>query len=708
MTGGSFFAELRKRKVLQVAAIYVAVAWGVVEVVVTVTEQLFLPQWISTLAVIGFVVGFPVAMFLAWTFDITSDGIQRTEIKSRRGTASIALSIILIIAGTAGLFFLIRPDLQPPDSSVESVEIVPNSIAVLPFENTGQDLDDAYLSEGLSDELRDQLSRVTGLRVAARSSSVAAREQRLDALAISTRLRVANLVEGSLRRQGNTLRISVQLIEGKSGLSLWSETFSRSPRELLTVQEMIAERIAREILPDGGTIVVKPATSSASANELLLLARHYEQQVLDRVNTDEQSLVKAIDLYRQATEADPGSALAHSRLAGALLYLGDLDAAAGPAHRAMDLDPNLSEVQNTMGQYYWAQGLPDAGPAYTRAIELNPYNPDALHNYAQWHWNHKDRGGRPDLLRRAVEVDRLSISRHAALGGYLAAEGFVDETLDLIRDVRELFDNDQSGKKVEAYRLIGSLLELIGRVDESIAWTLKARDIEPDNSDHIGRLAELYAIIGDFESALELEPDSGIGLLFHMRRYPALIDTAADVMIEEPNDIYVRYLLAFGYNSVGKFADALYVLSTTGQPETLQRGYVRSAADVEGYYTLINALEGTGSEETKSYAVKLAESNHGANQGKGSNWWYHFHNACGLAIIGRKDEALESVARIAGSPQLPWDAFLRDAVCMKKLAGEPVYIDMLELVDKRRAQLREGLPATLEEFGVSLRPVSSE
>ena len=100
MKDGSFFSELRERKVPQAAAIYVAVAWGVTEIAVTVVEQLFLPQWVATLAVIGFVVGFPVAMFLAWTFDITSEGIQRIEIKSRRGQASIALAMVLLVAGT--------------------------------------------------------------------------------------------------------------------------------------------------------------------------------------------------------------------------------------------------------------------------------------------------------------------------------------------------------------------------------------------------------------------------------------------------------------------------------------------------------------------------------------------------------------------------------------------------------------------------------
>ncbi|MFB3078830.1 MAG: hypothetical protein ACE1Y4_12585, partial [Lysobacterales bacterium] len=109
MADNSFFTELLQRKVIHVAAIYVAVAWGVTEIVVTVVQQLFLPAWVSTLAVIGFIVGFPVAMFLAWTFDISSEGIQRTTVSSRRGKASIVASMFLLILSTAGLFFLITP-----------------------------------------------------------------------------------------------------------------------------------------------------------------------------------------------------------------------------------------------------------------------------------------------------------------------------------------------------------------------------------------------------------------------------------------------------------------------------------------------------------------------------------------------------------------------------------------------------------------------
>ena len=279
----SFFAELRKRKVLQAAAIYGAVAWGVTEVAVTVVEQLYLPPWIATLAVIFFVVGFPVAMFLSWTFDFTSEGIQRTDIKSKRGTTSIVASMALLLAGTAGLFFLIKPGLQQsgPDSMEAAVML--NSVAVLPFSNAGGDPGDSYLVTGLSDELRDQLSGVSGLLIAARSSSVAAADRKLDARSMARELRVANWVEGSLRRQGNLVMVSVQLIDSSSGLAIWSETFDRGPQELLNVQQEIVEAVVRRVLPEAPVAMAEPVTRDPAANDLILQARHLEQQVRGRV-----------------------------------------------------------------------------------------------------------------------------------------------------------------------------------------------------------------------------------------------------------------------------------------------------------------------------------------------------------------------------------------------------------------------------------------
>jgi len=153
MSDYSLFAELKKRKVVQVAAIYGVVAWGVTEIVVTIVEQLFLPTWVSTLAVIAFVVGFPIAMFLSWTFDITPDGIQRTSITSRRGKASIIGAVSLLIVCTAGLFVLIKPSTQGP----QFADAIPNSIAVLPFENVGGNADDLEVRPRHDEDLAERI-----------------------------------------------------------------------------------------------------------------------------------------------------------------------------------------------------------------------------------------------------------------------------------------------------------------------------------------------------------------------------------------------------------------------------------------------------------------------------------------------------------------------------------------------------------------------
>jgi TolB-like protein/Flp pilus assembly protein TadD len=693
MPDDSLFSELRKRKVVQAAAIYGAVAWGVTEVVVTVTDQLFLPRWVSTVAVLGFVVGFPLAMFLAWTFDLTSEGIQRTAVTSRRGRASIAFSLVLLVAGTAGLFFLISPSLPKAETSERVYEAPANSVAVLPFENAGKDPDDVYLGESLSDEVRDQLGRVRGLRIAARSSSVSARALGDNIRSRAMKLGVARLVEGSLRRQGQRLRISVQLIDGFSGLVIWTDTFERGPNELLALQQEIVDNVIQLMLPDAGRVEAEPATRDASANELMLLARYYEEQVRSRVVVDTDTLLNAVQLYRDAVELDPESALAHSRLAGALLFLGDLEAAEAPIFRALSLNSELSEVQQTLGLYYFARGMPEANTAFRRAVELNPNNADALANYAFGLWVQGIEENVVELYRRALELDPLSLSRYGALGGMLGQQGRSEEVLDVIGRIEAVFDD------VSSYRVISRLLEMIGRIDEAIAWAIRARDLEPDNEDHVLWLAELYTIIGDSETARNLAPDPSIGLLYVMRRYEELIEVAEYAVIERPEDVDVRYLLAFALTAVGDYESAIWVLSSTGLPETVMT-LPRSPMDWNGYMTLMNATFAQGEQNV---AEGLADwyfnyPTHPRNPDWTVDTWW----ACSLLILGREDEALENLERIRTSPRLALEAVIEDMPCLRQLAEKPEFQAVKERLGERRKELRDQLPSTLAEFGVTL------
>jgi TolB-like protein/Flp pilus assembly protein TadD len=689
----SFFKELQRRKVVQAAAIYGAVAWGVTEIVVTVTEQLFLPQWLSTLAVIGFVVGFPVAMFLSWTFDITSDGIQRTAVSSRRGKASIVLSMVLLVAGTAGLFLLIKPSLDGRAPAGQPLAATPGSVAVLPFDYSGPNPDDSYLGPGLSDELRDQLGRVEGLQIAARSSSIAAVDQGVDARTMALTLGVAHLLEGNMRRQGNVLRVSVQLIDGASGLAVWQETFDRGRRELLNVQQDIAQAILDELLPDSNIKIGPPITQSATANEKMLLARHYEQQVREQENVDPELLERAVQLYREATELDPESALAHARLADALVFYGDIDSAEAPAYRALELNPRLAEAHSTYGTLLFARGRPNMGEPLARAVELNPNLPDALARYAFWHWFNVGTDGVADLYERALKLDPLNLSRYAALGWFLAQNDDYDGAREIIQQIRSLFDTPES------YQAIAHLYDLVGDVDHSIAWTIKALNADPDNSLLVAKLAEYFVDIGDFETAEKLTPDLGPGLLFKMRRYDEYIDKAEELLWDYPEDIGLKVYLAAAYNFTGEHEQAVQFIRNAGLVESFGAGR-RGTESMDAFMVLVNALYALGRSDELATLFPSIQGEE-TYTGDTADWFVALGVGCGAAIVGDDAEVYRRFERAMEGKHLPWDPMLKDRVCFKRFADDPAYLAVVDHFDGLRKMLRERLPETLAEYGIN-------
>jgi TolB-like protein/tetratricopeptide (TPR) repeat protein len=693
MTDQSLFAELRKRKVVQAAAIYGAVAWGVTEIVVTVVEQLFLPQWVATLAVIFFVVGFPVAMFLSWTFDLTAEGIRRTSVSSRRGSASIAVSIALLLAGTAGLFFLIKPGLDNRASPASVAAIAPNSLAVLPFDYSGPNPDDSYLGPGLSDELRDQLGRVNGLHIAARSSSIAAVEGGTDARGVAQKLGVAHVLEGNMRRHGNLLRVSVQLVDGGTGLAVWNESFDRGRAELLNVQQDIARAVANALLPDASPDMSTPITTNATANEKMLLARHYEQQALESETVDPNLLERAIRLYREAVELDPDSALAHSRLAGALLLSGDIDAGGTEAYKALDLDPQLAEAHLYYGQYLFARGRPNVGETLARAIELNPNLPDALATYAHWYWFNVGAEGVAEFYEKALRLDPLNVTRYGALGIILALSERKVEALAVVSQMRALFDGPT------AYRAIAKIFELLGEVDHAIAWTILARNAQPDNPLHVEKLAEYFVDIGDFKTAETLIPDLSVGLLFKMRRYDEMIGKASDLMIEYPEDIQLRTYLAFAYSFVGDYGNAIRLIETSGLLSTVRNGF-RGTEEWDGFMALVNAAYGRGEvAEARELAEWAQDHDTGGDM---ANWYQSVNNACFAAIRGDDAKAHEWLERALHGAELAWEPMLKDDECFERFQDDPVYQATVRYFDERRAALRKQLPATLRQYGVVL------
>lgn len=569
----------------------------------------------------------------------------------------------------------------------------PNSIAVLPFVNLAPETaaaGEAFPGTSLSDVLRDQLSRVKGLRLAARSSSVVVHDRGLDAVTAANALGVAHVVEGSYLQDGRDLRVSVQLLDGQSGLSIWAETYERRTAELISIQDSISEEIVSHVMPGAESTAVA-ATRIASANDLLLLAGDLEQQVRDQPAVDVPLLLEAIAMYREATGIDPDSAIAHSRLAGALLYLGDVLGAEAPIHRALKLNPQLAEVQLTAGEYYWARGIDEFGEAWEKAVALNPNNPDALARYAFWLWLQSYQDEPAENYRRALELDPLSLERYWELGNFLGTQGRAEEVRDFIDEVKSVFPDDS------AIELIARLHEFLGEVDHAIAWTLRARDRDPDNRAHNWRLAELYAVIGEDETARKLD-SNGVGVLFMMRRYHELIDVGEELLFDEPEDIMARYLLAFAYNATRDYESAERILRLSGFPEEMD-GWPQ-AIDIEAGITYINSLLGLGrTEEAKELTRTIY---FGRAHIEHDDWWVHVYRSCMNAVIEKEEAALAELEEVKGSPRIPWFPVIMDSPCFHRLESDPRYVAVLDNIEARRDDLRQRLPKTLQAYGVEL------
>jgi TolB-like protein len=338
---GSFLAELKRRKVYRVAVVYAVVAfviWGAAEQLV---PGLALPPWVFRLIVLLTILGFPIALVLAWAFEITPDGVRRTE--PVRAESAEAPS-------------------SPPLAVTHDVER--RSIAVLPFANMSDDPENEYFSDGMTEEIINALTQLEDLRVAARTSCFAFKGKPADIGEIGAKLKVATVLEGSVRKAGTRLRITAQLVNVADGYHLWSERYDREMEDVFAIQEDIARAIADRLqvtLAGGaGERLVKPPTKSLEAYDLYLKGRYFVNRIVEVAGEGPR---KGIDFFEQALALDPGYALAHAGIADAYSFLGStvlrpkeaLPKAREAAMRALELDDTLAETHCALGWIYAAR-----------------------------------------------------------------------------------------------------------------------------------------------------------------------------------------------------------------------------------------------------------------------------------------------------------------------------------------------------------------
>lgn len=386
-----FLTELKSRRVYQSAAIYAVAAWGIAQVVDFVAERLFLPAWIPTVTAILFVVGFPVTVFLAWTFDISTAGIRRTPASSVRGVVSIGAAVAMLVGGTAVIYSVVWPQREAAVQGGPIATAPANSIAVLPF--TSLQEDQAYISDGVAEEILYALSSVRQLHVAARTSSFSFRGEEMDIASIGRALNVRNVLEGSVRLFQNRLSVKVNLVEAETGFPLWTQSYDRVAEDVFAVQQDIARHIVDAISQQfdlSGADAdprFRAQTNDTRAYRLYLQGRHVWHQ------RGAENIVAAVDYLEQALEEDPQFAAGWAALASALLTAPTYQAgiensrerAVQAALRAIELDDRLGEPYGVLAQIEMDRENYATGERYVQtALEREPDNSTLSLWYATW------------------------------------------------------------------------------------------------------------------------------------------------------------------------------------------------------------------------------------------------------------------------------------------------------------------------------------
>ena len=506
----NFFGELKRRNVYKVAVGYAVVGWLLIQVATQVFPFFEIPNWGVRLIVLLIVVGFPIALVIAWAFELTPGGIKRTEEADlvypgrSRGRAWI---YVVISAGllSAGLFFLGRYT-APNENKIGNVPA--KSIAVLPFENLSRDPDNAYFAEGIQDEILTRLAKVADLKVISHTSTQRYKSSPDNLPQIAKELGVANILEGSVQKSQDQVRVNVQLINAATDAHLWADSFDRKLIDIFAVESEIAAKVADTLQAkltgaEQHAISMQP-TQNTEAYQLYLKGRYFWNK---RTGPD---LQKAIDYFKQAIEKDPGYALAYVGLGDSYILLSGFGAAPpqdsfplaeAAAKKALEIDDNLAEAHTTLGFILCVHHLnfADSIREFERAIALNP-------NYATaHHWF----GDGPLLAvgqfdraiaegKRAVELDPLSVIITADLGADFLVARRYDEAIEQFHKAIDL-----DPRFYYAHWNLAQALEMKGDLRGALTEYKKAVELD-DDPFVLALLGQAYAKVGQRDEALKI------------------------------------------------------------------------------------------------------------------------------------------------------------------------------------------------------------
>jgi TolB-like protein/Tfp pilus assembly protein PilF len=472
----SLFEELKRRRVFKVLASYAVVAWLLIQIVVTVADPLGLPAWSKTLVIVALAIGFPVCAALAWVYDITAHGVERTAAaaagsahdaapaKLDRWWLTIAAAAIVLVVLTGSYLVIEKP--APAF----------DRLAILPFENRAADDATRYLGDGIRDSLVTRISRIAALKLVSTDATGQTNARELGRL-----LGVAAIVLGSVAQRGDTLEIVARLLDTRDGSILWQEEYSSEASSLLTIERTIATEVAHRLrLPlsaDETAAIARMPTSNPAAHRLYLQGRYFWNR------RTAEGFAASIDYYDRAIALDPTYALAYAGLANTYLMIlaWGIQPPAAVAQKVVDaaeeairLDPTLAEPHATLGylKTIYDRDWNGAQAHFLRAIELNNNYSSAHHWYAFLLWTKGEVRAAVEEIELARESEPLSPVINAEVPTFYLAAGEYERALEELKRALLL---DPNYPPTLAY--LGRAYALLGRRAEGVEEMRRWREL---------------------------------------------------------------------------------------------------------------------------------------------------------------------------------------------------------------------------------------
>ena len=507
----SFFAELKRRNVYKVAVAYIVAGWALAQGIAQVFPVFDVPNWIVRLIVLLIMIGFPIALVLAWAFELTPEGLKRTEdvdaTLQTRTKSHIWIYVVIVGALLSiGLFMLGRYGFRDKTSS--SNEVLAKSVAVLPFGNLSRDPDNEYFAAGIQDEIITRLAQISDLKVISCTSTQRYKSSGENLRQIANELGVTNIVEGSVQKANDQVHVNVQLLNAVTDSHLWADTFDRKLTDVFGVESEIAKTIADTLRAkltgrEAATLAARPTENNA-AHDLYLKGRFFwNKRTSSNIKT-------ALGYFEQAANVDPNYAVAYAGMADCYLLLplygGGVPTEMYPkatamAQKAIALDPNLGEPHASLGLIHALFDFDFATSVreFEEAIRLNPNYATAHHWFGDSTLPALGQFDRANAeAKRALELDPLSVVYNVDAGTVYWITGRYQEAVAQFRKAIEMDPSNYT-----AHWGLGQALERVGDLAGAIAEYEKSTHFDDDPLP-LGLLGAAKAKAGDRAAAIAI------------------------------------------------------------------------------------------------------------------------------------------------------------------------------------------------------------